>query len=199
MKKTILKALIPVALASSIFATGAFAQTSNNPQQPAQPGQQGNQQPGGKQGGKGGHDGNGQNGGHDGNGQNGGQNGGKNGGQQGPGRDGQNGGGPRGHMGGGGLIHDAALFLGLAPHEIMAMGEGKTLSELATSLGKDPIALEKALVAARDKDIDAQVTANRLTADQAKTMKANSAAVVKALLAKKIERPVRGGGTTTGK
>ncbi len=88
---------------------------------------------------------------------------------------------PRGLMGN--LYLTAAQFLGVTPGELALLSGGsKTLAQLATELGKTPAALEQALVTARNQAIDQAVQAQRLTTEQANTLKASSAAVARALV-----------------
>lgn len=87
-------------------------------------------------------------------------------------------------LGVGNLYFSAAQFLGVTPAELSVLSGGtKTLAQIATDLGKTPAALEAALVTARNQGIDQAVQAQRLTAQEATTLKASSAAVVKALVA----------------
>ncbi|WP_027882332.1 hypothetical protein [Meiothermus rufus] len=86
-------------------------------------------------------------------------------------------------LGVGNLYFAAAQFLGVTPGELALLSGGsKTLAQLATELGKTPAALEAALVTARNQAIDQAVQAQRLTTEQANTLKASSAAVAKALV-----------------
>jgi hypothetical protein len=98
------------------------------------------------------------------------------------------GGPPMGLMMGGGLIFKAAQFLGVMPRELLMLGGGeKSLAQIAKDLGADGAKLEAALVEERNKGIDAAVSRKMLTDEQAKTYKASSTAVVKAL----VNQPLR--------
>ena len=102
--------------------------------------------------------------------------------------------------GGGNLYFAAAQFLGVTPPELGLLGNGtKTLAQIATDLGKTSAALEAALVTARNTGIDQQVQAQRITAAQATTLKASSAAVVKALVAQPVQMRFGPGGDRDGK
>ncbi len=93
---------------------------------------------------------------------------------------------PRGLVGN--LYLTAAQFLGVTPAELSVLSGGnKTLAQLATELGKTPAALEAALVTARNQAIDQAVQAQRLTAEQANTLKASSPAVARALAAQPVQ------------
>ena len=97
--------------------------------------------------------------------------------------------------GGGNLYFAAAQFLGVTPPELGLLSNGtKTLAQIATDLGKTSAALEAALVTARNADIDQQVQAQRITAAQATTLKASSAAVVKAIVAQPVKFEMGRGG-----
>jgi hypothetical protein len=112
---------------------------------------------------------------------------------QGPGRGfGRQGGPPMGMMMGGGLIFKAAQFLGVMPPELFVLSGGeKSLAQIAKDLGADGAKLEAALVEERNRQIDQAVTAKRLSEEQAKTYKASSAAVVKALVNQPLRFPAR--------
>lgn len=91
-------------------------------------------------------------------------------------------------LGVGNLYFAAAQFLGVTPPELGLLSSGtKTLGQIATDLGKTPAALEAALITARNQGIDQAVQAQRLTAQEATTLKASSAAVVKALVAQPVQ------------
>lgn len=93
----------------------------------------------------------------------------------------------------------ASQFLGLMPHELALLSNNtKTIAEVAKAQGADVAKLEAALVDARNKGIDQAVTDKRLTADQAKTAKAQSSAVAKAFLAQKLD-PTKMGGPGGGR
>jgi len=84
------------------------------------------------------------------------------------------------------LFSEAANVLGVTPRELrLLMGTDKTLAQVAKDLNVDQAKLESALVAARNKAIDQAVQAQRITAEQATQLKANSQAVVKALVQQK--------------
>ncbi|WP_276957419.1 hypothetical protein [Allomeiothermus silvanus] len=104
---------------------------------------------------------------------------------------------PRGPQRGleGNLMWTTANFLGVTPRELMLWADGqKTLADIVKQLGGDTAKLEAALVQARNAAIDQAVQAGRLTAQQASTYKASSAAVVKAFLAQKPNPNERGFG-----
>ncbi|WP_337871024.1 hypothetical protein [Meiothermus sp.] len=93
---------------------------------------------------------------------------------------------PKGLMGN--LYYSAAQFLGVTPAELAVLSGGtKTLAQVATDLGKTPAALEAALVTARNQAIDQAVQAQRLTTEQANTLKASSQAVAKAFVAQPVQ------------
>ncbi len=93
---------------------------------------------------------------------------------------------PRGPVGN--LYLTAAQFLGVTPGELALLSGGsKTLAQLATELGKTPAALEAALVTARNQAIDQAVQAQRLTTEQANTLKASSQAVARAFVAQPVQ------------
>ncbi|HEU4742945.1 MAG TPA: hypothetical protein VFS50_15230 [Meiothermus sp.] len=95
---------------------------------------------------------------------------------------------PRGPQRGleGNLMWTTANFLGVTPRELMLLADGqKTLADIVKQLGGDTAKLEAALVQARNAAIDQAVQNGTLTAQQATTYKASSAAVVKAFLAQK--------------
>jgi hypothetical protein len=54
---------------------------------------------------------------------------------------------------------------------LAALKKGETISDYATSLGKDPKAVVDALIAAADTKVDQQVAANRITAARGATIK----------------------------
>ncbi|MCX7782156.1 MAG: hypothetical protein N2318_00755, partial [Meiothermus sp.] len=86
------------------------------------------------------------------------------------------------------LYYSAAQFLGVTPAELALLSGGtKTLAQVATDLGKTPAALEAALVTARNQAIDQAVQAQRLTAQEATTLKASSQAVAKAFVAQPVQ------------
>jgi hypothetical protein len=88
----------------------------------------------------------------------------------------------------GNLYYSAAQFLGVTPAELAVLSGGtKTLAQVATDLGKTPAALEAALVTARNQAIDQAVQAQRLTTEQANTLKASSQAVAKAFVAQPVQ------------
>ena len=106
----------------------------------------------------------------------------------GPGR----GGPPMGMRMGGGLIFKAAQFLGVMPPELFMLSGGeKSLAQIAKDLGADVAKLEAALVEERNKQIDQAVSRKMLTEEQAKTYKASSAVVVKALVNQPLRFPAR--------
>jgi len=98
-------------------------------------------------------------------------------------------------LGMGNLYFSAAQFLGVTPPELGLLSGGtKTLGQIATDLGRTPAALEAALVTARNQGIDQAVQAQRLTAQQATTLKASSAAVARALVAQPVQMRFGSGG-----
>ncbi|MDX2005542.1 MAG: hypothetical protein SFU83_09725 [Meiothermus sp.] len=102
--------------------------------------------------------------------------------------------------GAGNLYMAAAQFLGVTPPELGLLSNGtKTLAQIAADLGKTSAALEAALVTARNTGIDQQVQAQRITAAQATTLKASSAAVVKALVAQPVQMRFGPGGDRDGR
>ncbi|WP_299433510.1 hypothetical protein [uncultured Meiothermus sp.] len=98
-------------------------------------------------------------------------------------------------LGVGNLYFAAAQFLAVTPAELAVLSSGtRTLAQVATDLGKTPAALEAALVTARNQAIDQAVQAQRLTAEQASTFKASSAAVARALVAQPVQMRFGHGG-----
>lgn len=98
-------------------------------------------------------------------------------------------------LGVGNLYFSAAQFLGVTPAELAVLSGGtKTLGQVATDLGKTPAALEAALVTARNQAIDQAVQAQRLTAQEATTLKASSQAVAKAFVAQPVQMRFGAGG-----
>ena len=84
------------------------------------------------------------------------------------------------------LLRETASFLGVAPGELMTLADGqKTISDIAKQLGGDSAKLEARLVQVRNQAIDQAVQNKTLTAEQATTFKASTAAVVKFFLALK--------------
>lgn len=84
------------------------------------------------------------------------------------------------------LMWETASFLGVTPPEMMMLADGqKTISDIAKQLGGDVAKLEAKLVQVRNQAIDQAVQNKALTAEQATTYKASTAAVVKAFLALK--------------
>ena len=82
------------------------------------------------------------------------------------------GGGERGGVGGPESLDAAAQALGMTSADLMAqLQSGKTLADIAQAKGVSQDAVKQAIVAAKKAEIDAAVTAGRLTADQAAQMK----------------------------
>jgi hypothetical protein len=79
-------------------------------------------------------------------------------------------GGPSGGIGGLGLmagVEDVATYLGLKPADLRTqLRSGKSLAAIATAQGKTVDGLEAAITAAATKQLDAAVTAGKLTKDQ---------------------------------
>ena len=83
------------------------------------------------------------------------------------------GGGERGGIGGPGGLDAAAQALGMTSSDLMTeLQSGKTLADVAQAKGVSQDAVKQAIVNAEKAEIDAAVTAGRLTADQATQMKA---------------------------
>jgi hypothetical protein len=93
-------------------------------------------------------------------------------------------GGPGGHFGrggfggfGAGLMADlstAATYLGLTTDQLKTdLQGGKTLAQIATAQGKTADGLVSTLVAAVEKQLDAAVTAKKLTSDQEQAIEKN--------------------------
>ncbi len=86
---------------------------------------------------------------------------------------GGHGGGERGGPGGPGSLDAAAKALGMTSADLMTeLQSGKTLADVAQAKGVSQDAVKQAIVAAEKAEIDAAVTAGRLTVDQATQMKA---------------------------
>ena len=86
---------------------------------------------------------------------------------------GGHGGGERGGFGGPGSLDAAAQALGMTSADLMTqLQSGQTLVAIAQAKGVSQDAVKAAIVAAEKAEIDAAVTAGRLTADQATQMKA---------------------------
>lgn len=85
---------------------------------------------------------------------------------------GHGGDGERGGLGGPGGLDAAAKALNMTSSELMTeLQSGKTLADVAQAKGVSQDAVKQAMVAAKKAEIDAAVTAGRLTADQATQMK----------------------------
>jgi hypothetical protein len=90
------------------------------------------------------------------------------------------------------FYRSAAQALGLTLPELRLLGEGKTLTDLAKTLGANLAKVEAALVQARNAAIDQAVKDKRLEASAGEQLKASSTAVAKALLVQTIKLPERG-------
>jgi hypothetical protein len=96
------------------------------------------------------------------------------GGKGGPGGDHGRGMGGPGGMGGGVSLDAAATYIGVTSTELRTqLDAGKTLAAIATANGKTTDGLKAALTAAATKDLDAAVTAGKLTAAQETTILAD--------------------------
>ncbi|MFN8474940.1 MAG: hypothetical protein U0822_22320 [Anaerolineae bacterium] len=88
----------------------------------------------------------------------------------GPGRGGP--GGPGGPIGGPAVFDAAAKALGMTTADLQtALQSGQTLSAIAQSKGVSADTVKAAIVAAKKAEVDAAVTAGRLTSDQATQIK----------------------------
>jgi hypothetical protein len=87
---------------------------------------------------------------------------------------------------GAGLMGDfstAATYLGLTTDQLMTdLKGGKTLAQVATAQGKTPDGLISALVAAVEKQLDAAVTANKLSSTQEQAIEKNLQQQITALV-----------------
>ena len=92
-----------------------------------------------------------------------------------------------------------AAILGLTDAEVMALRQrGLSLAQIAARQNVDPQKLVEALVAQWSVRIDARLAAGAITADQAKTLKANLAVQAKAMVDQTALGGMRGGAVGAG-
>jgi len=92
-----------------------------------------------------------------------------------------------------------AAILGLTDAEVMALRQrGLSLAQIAARQNVDPQKLVEALVAQWSVRIDARLAAGAITADQAKTLKANLAVQAKSMVNQTALGGMRGGAVGAG-
>jgi polyhydroxyalkanoate synthesis regulator phasin len=90
----------------------------------------------------------------------------------------------------GDLTKATSAFLGMEPKDLFAeLRAGKSVADVATAKGKRPADLAAALTKTAGDKIDAAVAANKLTADQAASLKQKVAAEIRSFVDRKLMKP----------
>jgi hypothetical protein len=90
----------------------------------------------------------------------------------------------------GDLTKATSAFLGMEPKDLFAeLRAGRSVAEVATAKGKSPTDLVASLTKTANDKIDAAFTANKLTADQAASLKQKVAAKIRSFVDRKLMKP----------